>query len=268
MGGPARLNSMFEDLKAAARRTLQSMATIEECLDREERTDDDFRKLNPDFPGTTSRVLSGDVRANNVRMREAYRNAQASDKQIETDMTSETTQGQLSIVSKSKEDLLKMFPRDTPNLLDYDESLDKRAEDPEITHLEEKLQELAALIETRTQEVAELQKVVALDVTDLANAALSKSQDISAIHAKHLQEAQDLQMRVVQGVSKQEALLKEIMDLNDAFCKHRLTNPLAVERNKVIQQVEQAVAKFSLIHSQITAGITFYSSLQVGMATA
>jgi hypothetical protein len=140
MGGPARLTSMFEDLKAAARRTLQSMATIDECLDREERTDDDFRKLNPDFPGTASRVLGADVRANNLRMRDAYRNAQASDKQIEADMQSEATQEQLATVSKTREQLLKMFPRDAPNLLDYDEVLDKRVEDPEIVHLEEKLQ--------------------------------------------------------------------------------------------------------------------------------
>jgi hypothetical protein len=263
MGGPARLTSMFEDLKSAARRTLQSMATIDECLDREERTDDDFRKLNPDFPGTASRVLGADVRANNLRMRDAYRNAQASDKQIEADMQSEATQEQLATVSKTREQLLKMFPRDAPNLLDYDEVLDKRAEDPEIVHLEEKLQELAALIEARTHDVAELQKVTAIDVTELANAALSKSQDVASVHSKHLQDGQAVQARVLQGVSQQEALLQEIMTLNDAFCKHRLTNPLAVERNKVIQQVEQSVAKFSLIHSQITAGITFYSSLQV-----
>lgn len=263
MGGSPRLTSMYEDLKGAARRTLQSMATIEESLDREERTDDDFRRLNPHFPGTSSRVLSADVRANNTRMREAYRNAQSSDTQIQSDMTSDATVELLALVSKTREELLKMFPKDTPNLLDYDEHLDRPVENPDVTRLEEKLHELAALIETRGQDVSALQRLSAVDVTDLANTALSKSQDVAAVHAKNTQEGQEIQLRVIQGISKQDNLLNEIMSLNETFCRNRLTNPTALERNRVIQQIEQSVAKFSLIHSQITAGITFYSSLQV-----
>lgn len=263
MGGVTRLDTMFEDLRGAARRTLQSMATIDESLDREERTDDDFRKLNPEFPGTSSRVLTADVRTNNNRMRDAYRNAQISDKQIETDLQSEEAKEQLAIVSKSHEELMKLFPRDAPNLLDYDEKLDRPVELPEVTQLEDKLHELAALIEKRTQEVAELQKIVAVDITELANDAISKSQDITTVHSTNLTRAQEIQMRVMMGVSQQDALLQEIMSLNDAFCRSKVNSPLAVQRSKVIQQIEQAVAKFSLIHSQITAGITFYHSLQV-----
>jgi hypothetical protein len=38
MGGTARLTSMYEDLKAVARRTLTSMAHIDDSLEREVRT--------------------------------------------------------------------------------------------------------------------------------------------------------------------------------------------------------------------------------------
>lgn len=263
MGGSARLTSMLEDLKSVARRTLQTMATIDESLEREERTDTDFRKLNPDFPGTSSKVLNADVRSNNQRMREAYSNAQQSDKQTEADLLSEGTAEQLRIVSQSREELLKMFPREAPNLLDYDEAMDKPVEGPEITRLEDKLHELAALIETRNQEIAMLVQIVNVDLVEATNAALSRGQDVASMHSSNIGAASDLLTQVNAGVSKQQALLEEIMNLNDVFVKNKLTNPLALERSKVIQVVEQSVAKFSLIHSQITAGITFYSSLQV-----
>lgn len=263
MGGAPRLNSMFEDLKATARRALQSMATIDESLEREERTDAEFRQLNPDFPGTSSKVLSADVRTNNSRMREAYANAQQSDKQTEADLKSDTTVEQLATVSKSQEELLKLFPRNEVNLFDHDEHLDKKAEDPEITKLEDKLHDMAELIETRTRNVATFKAIVDIDITDATNTALSQSKDISALHTENLRQASALHSQVMEGVTQQNALLAEIMQLNEAFEKHRVTNTKAVERNKVIQTVEQSVAKFSLIHSQITAGITFYSSLQV-----
>ena len=266
MGGTARLNSMFEDLKAAARRTLTSMASIDEALDREERTDEEFRLLNPHWPGTPSKVLNTDVRNNNKRMREAYRNAQTSDKEIEQEMGSETTAENLKTVSKTREELLKLFPKAPTNLLDYDEALDKKVENPDIAKLEDRLHELAALIEARESSVAALRKIVSVDITDIAAAALSSgAQDITAVHNKNLAEASELQDAVVRGISQQDALLHQILTLNDAFVKDRLTNALAIERNKVIQLVEQSVAKFSLIHSQITAGTTFYSSLQVSL---
>ena len=211
MGGSGRLTIMFSDLKAAARRTLSSMATIDESLDRKERTDDDFRKLNPDAPGTTSRVLTADIRANNLRMREAYRNAQISDKQIEADMESEETQEMLKLVSKSREELLKLFPRDAPNLLDYDEQLDKPNENQDVRKLEDKLHDLAELIEVRTNELATLKKLASEDVTELANAALSKNEDITSKHATNLQQGREIQSRISEGVSRQEALLVEIM---------------------------------------------------------
>eukprot|EP01032_Pedospumella_encystans_P019684 gene19684-22384_t len=267
MGGAPRLASMFEDLKATARRALQTMATIDESLDREDRTDAEFRRLNPDFPGTSSRVLSADVRTNNTRMREAYANAQQSDKLTEEDLHSDVTVEQLSIVSKSQEELLELFPRDNVNLFDHDEHLDKKEEDPAITKLEDKLHELAALIEARTQHVATFKAIVAVDITEATNAALAQCKDITALHAENLQQAGALHTQVMEGVTKQNALLAEIMQLNEVFEKSRVTNAKAVERQKVIQTVEQSVAKFSLIHSQVTAGITFYTSLQAKLTT-
>lgn len=266
MGGAPRLASMFEDLKATARRALQTMATIDESLDREDRTDAEFRRLNPDFPGTSSRVLSADVRTNNARMREAYANAQQSDKLTEEDLHSEVTVEQLSIVSKSQEELLKLFPCDTVNLFDHDEHLDKKEEeDPAITKLEDKLHDLAALIEARTQHLATFKAIVAVDITEATNAALAQCKDVTALHAENLRQAGSLHTQVMEGVTKQNALLAEILQLNEIFEKSRVTNAKAVERQKVIQTVEQSVAKFSLIHSQVTAGITFYTSLQVGL---
>jgi len=267
MGGAPRLASMFEDLKATARRALQTMATIDESLDREDRTDAEFRRLNPDFPGTSSRVLSADVRTNNTRMREAYTNAQQSDKLTEEDLHSDVTVEQLNIVSKSQEELLKLFPRDSVNLFDHDEHLDKREEDPAITKLEDKLHDLAALIEARTQHVATFKAIVAVDITEATNAALAQCKDITALHAENLRQASALHLQVMEGVTKQNALLAEILQLNEIFEKSRVTNAKAVERQKVIQTVEQSVAKFSLIHSQVTAGITFYTSLQVLFST-
>jgi hypothetical protein len=270
MGGAARLITMFEDLKGAARRTLSSMGNIDESLDREERTDADFRVHNPQFNGPTSKTLNADVRSNNKRMREAYANAQKSDGQLDADLYSEATTEQLKVVAKSREELLRMFPSSAAalNLLDFDETLDKKPGDSaEVVQLEAKLQELADLIDARTKSTAALKAIVSVDLNEVTSNAMSAGQDINASHAHNIKLANETQMTVNAGISKQNELLREIMTLNDAFVKERQTNAAAIERNAVIQKIEESVAKFSLIHSQITAGVTFYSSLQVRFST-
>ncbi|KAJ1423926.1 hypothetical protein B484DRAFT_102449 [Ochromonadaceae sp. CCMP2298] len=168
MGGTARLTSMYEDLKAVARRTLTSMAHIDDSLEREERVDAEFRTVN-DWQGTLSSVLTQDVRNNNKRMREAYGAAQSSDQHIEADLQSDPTQESLRIVSLSREGLLKLFPTAVPNLLDYDEDLD--GEDGDISRLEEALHEMADLFVSRDEAVSKVRTLATKDILEMSTAA-------------------------------------------------------------------------------------------------
>eukprot|EP01038_Epipyxis_sp_PR26KG_P009367 gene9367-12620_t len=276
MGGLAALNSMLDDIENSAKRALLSLSNIDECLDREERIDDSFRLRYSDYNATTkSSVLCADIKMNNQRMRDAFNNARSNDTLIMNSLRDNETIASFQILYQSREQILTLFPKAPPNLLDFDEHIDSQAKlIPEIIPLEESLLELAGIIEERSKYVDSLKSITIQDFSELIATAITSTTNPStvslptvpagviALHSEYLSKCEVIRQDIVDGVKKQEELLKRILELNETFNKNKDTNPLAVERNKIILMLEQNVAKFFGLHSQLSAGNTFYANVQ------
>lgn len=267
MGGVARLESMIGDVSHYAKRAYSTMCSIDDSLSREMNKDDGFRARNPDYPGVPSSKMNVDILANASKMREAYVNAQDSDKSINNDLQDPATREMLSILSKTKGDLFKMFPSNSaPNLLDFDEELDKSGVlGKDGIQLEAKLEELAELIENRSKLLDSLPQIVSTDYNEITLSAVSRGEDVYSKYEEILKNVTMIHSQVVHSVAQQKSLLDEIMALNDRFARTKDSSPLAVEKGKVIAKIEQSAAKYFSLYSKITAGVTFYSNLQVRM---
>lgn len=230
----------------------------------------------PEWTGSRSVQLNADVRTNTLRMKETLHLAQTSDANLGNEISKEQATEADAVLSKSKEQLLQMFPTQASvaaashSLLDFDEELDGAGSgkdqglSPEGKALEQKLHELADLLYSRSQQLEELRSVCQQDITEKFSAAMSQQHqaDVRSVYEEEFSKAKAVQHRLDDGVQRQQALLAEIMKLNEAFVKSRDASPLAVQRAAVISKIEQSWAKFNLLFSQISAGLTFYSSLQ------
>ena len=143
----------------------------------------------------------------------------------------------------------------------------EHSDDTSTIKLEDLLNDLAELIENREKCLEGLKSQCEKDYSDNIMSILSQSangqQDIDSFHQDCLTTGAILKSEIEDNVEKQKDILKNIMLENEIFCRSREIDPLATERNKVIQKIEQAVAKYAQLQSQFSAGITFYSNLQV-----
>eukprot|EP01034_Spumella_vulgaris_P022324 gene22324-28444_t len=277
MGGLERLPRMFDDQQASARRALQTMAGIDEGLDREEKVDNEFRQRYPDWNGPSSATMNKDIRNNNQRMRDAYGNAQSSDAIIAKELQDAQIIASLKVLSQTHDELLRLFPKEEVNLLDFDESAgdvnskSMAAFGPDAVKLEEKLHEMAELIEARTTAYEGIKKVSQIDFMELVASTLGAgsngAEQLKTTQEQHLASCRQWSAVIHEGLAQQETLLSEILSLNTSFVKSREMSPLALKNTTVIQSLEQHVAKFFALHSQITAGVTFYSNLQSKLTT-
>lgn len=168
--------------------------------------------------------------------------------------------------------MLKMFSDSsastTPNLIDFGDddtnnsNQSSESKTIEMEKLEKKLLEMAEVVENREKIIGNLKNVMNIDITELSVEAIGKNLDVRGEHIKLLSQAKELQSQCTNGIDTQSILLQEILRLNQDFEKSREMNPLMMKRREIILKIEQAVAKFSLLHSQLSAGITFYTSLQ------
>lgn len=273
-GGLERLRSLLDDLKSGARRALNSMGTIEDTLDREERQDDSFRSRYAHFNGTRSAVMGQDIRVNIHKLREAYANAQRNDDALTQDIFSPATINSLARLSQTREQIEQLFPSATAvsgsvDLLDL--GADQHAAHTGIATnlsptgqiLEEKLEVLAGLFETRQLSLEGLKQLTNVDLLQQIQRAMDAGTDVFVLHNKYSQEARQLAEQINQSVAQQDALMTEILRLNEIFVKSKDNDPLAKARNEVIQSLEQSVVKYFSLQGQISAGLTFYSNLQV-----
>jgi flagellar hook-associated protein FlgK len=283
-----RLKTMLDDLNSASRRALLSMGTIDESIGKEERNDMDFRVRYPQYTGNSSKIALSDIRSNNLRMREAYDNAQASDKQIEKELHSTLiTNESFNLIFSSKQDVAKVLSSVKvtvaagmePNLLDLDYHEggggggggDEGGSSKKIdtTLLEEKLHDMADVVESRDKLVKALKEIVDINITEISSNIISSStyvnylDAITAVHKENLEKAHSIDDEINKGLSVQEQILSEIIKLNDVFVKARDHNPIEVEKSRVIAGIDEHITKYMSMHAQMTAGFTFYSGLQV-----
>jgi len=278
LGGMERLKTMLDDLNSASRRALLSMGSIDESTGREERNDVDFRIRYPQYTGNSSKVAFSDIRSNNLRMREAYDNAQASDKQIEKELQSLSTNESFNLIFTSKQDLAKILSSVKvtvavgmePNLLDLDyHEGSNGSKEIDTTQLESKLHDMADVVEGRDKLVKALKEIVDINISEISSSIISSSinvnylEAITALHKENLEKAQSINDEINKSLTSQEQILSDIVRLNDIFVKARGHNPIEVEKNRVIAGIDDHITKYMSIHAQMTAGFTFYSGLQV-----
>ena len=283
LGGMERLKTMLDDLNSASRRALLSMGSIDESIGREERNDMDFRVRYPQYTGNSSKIALSDIRSNNLRMREAYDNAQASDKQIEKELHSSlSTNESFNLIFSSKQDIAKILSTVKvtvavgmePNLLDLDYHDGGGGDDGggvgsskkiDTTQLEEKLHDMADVVEGRDKLVKALKEIVDINITEVSSSIISSSthvnylEAIAAVHKDNLEKAQSIHDEINKGgLTVQEKLLSEIIMLNDVFVKARDHNPIEVEKNRVIARIDENITKYmSTAYPYIAAVVAF-----------
>ena len=89
------------------------------------------------------------------------------------------------------------------------------------------------------------------------------TENVSKLHAEYINKCLDNKNLIATNIKKQEILLDEILVLNNNFNKYRENDPKMIQKNKTIQLIEQSLARFYSIFSNLNAGNTFYSNLQV-----
>jgi len=156
---------------------------------------------------------------------------------------------------------------------------------PDGVALEIKLHELAELFEQRMKQVERLKSFQSLNIQDAvqqtllatsssssaptaAGAPSNSSAAVQELIDRHLQEIHQLRQTIEQGVlQQQEALIQEILRLNDSFNRYKESNPVILEKNRFLTTVDENITRFFSLHSQVNAGQTFYNNLQAKLTT-
>lgn len=272
MGGAERLTSVLADLQAASAKAHGKMMEIDDSLASEERTNADFQRRYPGIGLMVDASAAGEIKNNLNKLRDAFRGAQANDEKIVKELADPSVKEELMVLCKSKEQLQMLFhtatmQQNSANLLDMEEADFKPRASPEATRLEEKLHLLVELFEDRTKAIEQMKALTKVDLLDYVLKALESGGDVYANHIKYSTEAKGLMQHVNEGIARQQSLLDEITQLNEQFVKSKLNDPAALARNKVIQGLEQSVARYFALHSQISSGLTFYSNLRAKLTT-
>ena len=146
-----------------------------------------------------------------------------------------------------------------------------------VHELEEKLCELAILIESRDQLLSELNEannnIINTSIDQLLNAFMNYSIENNQINSieielqtiidRNVTELTNIANNININIQKQDEFLKNILNLNKTFQKLIENDPKIVIRNNIIEKIEIIIAKVYNWFSQLNGGITFYSNLQV-----
>jgi programmed cell death 6-interacting protein len=290
-GGVHLLRESYEQIVKASRRALQTVQTIQECLLDAEQKDDQFRVRYPYYPGQRMVEMNQEIRGNVAKFQHALSNAQANDEVLRLEIFSDA----MSQLALSKDEINRFLQQSvqtaqhptitvvasgTVDLLDLlDEPVTATTtiptsssaalangytfQSPEMLTLEEKLHDLAGLFESRQQDLNRLKQLGAIDLSKELNISIGTANASDQIYQKYSQEVRTLDTSIQSSVSQQDALIAEIVRLNEIFVRQREADPTLKAKNQVIQGLEQAVGKFTALQQQLTSGQTFYSNLQV-----
>lgn len=213
-------------------------------------------------------------------MREAFHAARESDSTIEREIKDGSFANCAHTLSLGKGDILSMFPKPQPMLLDFGDTPSSHGL-LDTSALEAKLMEMAGLIHIREKAVAAVKDVVETDLTDALVRCVVEGGDPTMICDQHVALCDESIAAVARSKSRQvfppsycclnvdsklivqDELLPEIFDANDRWIRARQQDPLSIEKDGVISSIEQSATRFINLHAQLSAGITFYSNLQV-----
>lgn len=262
-GGKQELLSKFENLEKLFYKSLQIMMGISTTLQREEIADASFRSQYPLWRGQGSIAVVQELRNNLQQMRETFQKAQPNDSFAKQELNDAGFDANLRTFSQSREEVSKLLPKlgtGVADLLDSAVGID--------THvLEQKLMEMATLIQTREFAVMSIEGISKIDIGgELLKAEINKS-DLNSIVSSRIQQAQPYVDEIQKTIARQPILLQEIMSANSAFVSAQSQDPITIGTNRVIQDLEQTSTRYFNLHAQLIAGITFYTNFQVSTCT-
>jgi hypothetical protein len=267
MGGRGELAARIEELEAASKRAAQSIATIDETLVREEKTDDQFRSRYPTWTGVASSVLAADIRNTNGRMREAFNAARQSDTGIQREMTDPSFDTWTKTICNTIATIESLLPLPPQPLLDFADVAGMDPAQANAATLERKLHELTTLIETREKAVAKIKEIVDQDTSEQLLVAVASGADPVQIVDTQKRLCTEQSNEIARTLSRQTVLLAEIAATNEAFQKSLQTDPTIVEKERILKELDLAASRYFNQHATITAGVTFYSNLQARLST-
>eukprot|EP01039_Chlorochromonas_danica_P009105 gene9105-10051_t len=119
------------------------------------------------------------------------------------------------------------------------EVVDKPKPSAEAVRLEERLHALGELFKSRAHLLEQMKSITQVNLSGYVLKTLENGGDIYAQHVKFANESKTLKAQIEEGINRQEALLKDIAQLNKAFLRSREKASAALARNKLIQGMEQ-----------------------------
>ena len=296
MGGKTELDIRMRQLDSNASRSMQTMANIYSKLTQQEKSDSEFLLKYPDWSAVRSTSLLVEIQGGLQQMKDAFQQAQISDNVIKRDLDNSIFIEHLRYLSMSREDISKLLPSVSTSsvLLDlmndestgYNNTTGSTNDGRVNTNiLENKLIEMAQIIDSRQSVLAQLETLGNQDISqELLTTYITSSTDTSAtassnasvttnsstnialtlteIVDKHLLIAQDTLNILKTSYDRQNILLKDILKCNEDFQKACINDPIILSRNKIIKTLEETIATFFNIITQISAGITFYTNFQ------
>lgn len=255
-GGFAALHQRYQELNSFANRAHQTISDIEASLQREEETDDDFRRRNPRWDGVPSRNLNRDIKLNVDRFRSLWGQARNSDEAIVAQLRADDFESACAQLSLSRQELDKQMPRAESGPQAVDTSA-----------LERHLVELAKLFERRNAAAARLRQLVEDDPTTRFMQEVATRRPGEEILQAQLRAVEELRAEVTSTIASQSAVLTDVMQEHANFERAKQRDATTAERDRVIRTLEQTSTRYFNIHSQLTAGRTFYSDLQMRLTS-
>jgi len=255
-GGVTELHRKHSMLEEAAERSKANLLQIETCLEREETTDEMYRRQYPKWSGTPSYELSKDIKYNRQRLYEAYSVAREKDRNILSEIQESSFADNVTLLTLTKQELTsKLISMGEMNLLEMSSQID-------TTDLETALISLAELVEERNKIILEIQQLFNKDIIQEICIDIENNMEESNIILKYMSEYDPIKLQLQTLYTKQQSLLSSITSLYQSFKTAHESDIGSIEKEKFLQQIESSCIKFFSLHSQLTAGCTFYADLQ------
>jgi hypothetical protein len=287
-GGYDRLMSMLADVQSASLRVLTTLQGVDDAIEKEMRADDSFRarfagsvtsgadaQTRGSGFGTTTTggvmpqptaLLCGDIHNNCNALRSTHATAKINNDSISEALIASSIQ--LRQLSLSKDQLQALFPKNTYNLIEFEE-IDTVSDGSQnvVDRLEMKLHMLAALFEDRSKQVCSLMLESNKDIRPLVVDILSSTGDVAQFLRERSVICEAMHASVTASIAQQNALLADILNLNEQFLQSRAASSFEIEKNRILTSLTDGVTKYLDFQSKLSGGMTFYSSFQVSYSS-
>ena len=248
------LQNQAEELEKAAGQVAETFLKIEQTLKEEEAREAAFRTKYGeawDKYGAPSAQLMADTWKEVSHYQTLFGTAQKSDEYLSTRLHSPELDSLATLLGSSRKDLDGRLAK--PEGAGAAVAVDTKA-------LSNAMMQLAKLLDDRD---ALLQRVKAEpDVAaEKLKGKLLAGEVVDQAAPEALGSLETLQGELATSVQHQSALLQDILRENERFLTGRKADPALLERDTLIQQLENGVLTCHELHAQLTEGREFYASV-------